>query len=236
MHRIPDTLSQVNARITQAANACGRDANEITLLAVSKTQNSEKISVAYATGQRDFGENYLQEALEKQAQLKQLDIYWHYIGHIQSNKTRAIAEHFSWVHTLDRIKIVERLAEQRPEYLPPLNVCIQVNIDDETNKSGCQLDQVHEIAKAISQRPQLKLRGLMAVPRANTTRESTQASFRAVYMALKTLRQNVKEEQLQDIDTLSMGMSADLESAIAEGATMVRIGTAIFGKRQQVES
>jgi pyridoxal phosphate enzyme (YggS family) len=181
---------------------------------------------AYAAGIVEFGENYLQEALEKQADLTDLPLSWHFIGPIQSNKTRAIAEHFAWVHSVDRLKIAQRLSEQRPAGLPPLNICIQVNVSGEASKSGCTAVDLPALAQAISALPNLRLRGLMAIPEPAATFEAQRAPHRALHALFERLR----AEGLA-LDTLSMGMSADLEAAVAEGATMVRVGTAIFGAR-----
>lgn len=194
------------------------------LLAVSKTQPAEAIREAFDAGLRDFGENYLQEALEKQADLADLPLRWHFIGPIQSNKTKAIAEHFDWVHSVDRLKIAQRLSEQRPDALGPLNICIQVNVSGEASKSGCSPEAVAALAETIATLPRLRLRGLMTIP-APTENPVEQ---RQAFARLRRL----KETLGADLDTLSMGMSQDLEAAIAEGATWVRIGTALFGARE----
>lgn len=225
-HTIADALAKVTARIQQAAQAAGRKCETVRLIAVSKTQPAEAVAQAYAGGQRDFGENYLQEALEKHAELKTLDIQWHFIGPIQSNKTRPIAENFTWIHSIDREKVAQRLNDQRPADLVPLQVCLQVNIDDETTKSGVSLAELSALAKAVSQMPRLQLRGLMAIPTASNTPEQQHQAFRKLREALVDL-----QTQGYEVDTLSMGMSSDLEVAIAEGATMVRVGTDIFGAR-----
>jgi pyridoxal phosphate enzyme (YggS family) len=193
------------------------------LLAVSKTKPAQALREAYAAGLRDFGENYLQEALGKQLELADLPLIWHFIGPIQSNKTRAIAEHFDWVHSVDRLKIAQRLSEQRPAELPPLNICIQVNVSGEASKSGCTPADLPALAEAISTLPRLKLRGLMAIPEPTEDRAEQDAAFAAV--------QRLQASLNLPLDTLSMGMSHDLESAIAQGATWVRIGTALFGAR-----
>ena len=227
MHKIDDQLAKVTARIHQAAKAAGRNPQTVQLIAVSKTQAAPAVADAYAWGQRAFGENYLQEALDKQVQLAALaDIEWHFIGPIQSNKTRPIAAHFSWVHSLDRLKIAQRLSEQRPDGLPALNICVQVNIDDETTKSGASLTELPALVAAISQLPRLRLRGLMALPAATNNPEQQRAAFAKLRDALDHL--NARGFQL---DCLSMGMSGDMEAAIAEGATFVRVGTDIFGAR-----
>ena len=193
------------------------------LLAVSKTKPAAALREAHAAGLRDFGENYLQEALGKQLELADLPLIWHFIGPIQSNKTRAIAEHFAWVHSVDRLKIAQRLSEQRPADLPPLNICIQVNVSGEASKSGCTPADLPALAKAISELPRLQLRGLMAIPEPTEDRAAQDAAFAAV--------QSLQASLDLPLDTLSMGMSHDLESAIAQGATWVRIGTALFGAR-----
>ncbi len=226
MHRIEDRLTEVQKRIAAAAHESNRKPKDLTLLAVSKKQEAHKIEEAYALGLRDFGENYLQEALEKQNTLKDLDLYWHFIGPIQSNKTRSIANHFDWVHTVDRLKIAERLSAQR-ELEAPLNVCLQINIDDEESKSGIAPDELFELAHSVSKLPKLRLRGLMVIPRAQDTFKHQSEAFKKTRLLLSELEQKLDIR----LDTLSMGMSSDLEAAIAEGATIVRIGTAIFGAR-----
>ena len=200
-----------------------RDPATVGLLAVSKTQPAAAIREAAAAGIRDFGENYLQEALDKQAELDDLPLTWHFIGPIQSNKTKAIAEHFGWVHSVDRLKIAQRLSDQRPAALPPLNICLQVNVSGEASKSGCAPQEVQQLARAITALPRLRLRGLMCIPAPS----EDPAEQRAAFARLRQLR----DELALDLDTLSMGMSQDLEAAIAEGATWVRIGTALFGAR-----
>jgi len=223
MSTIADNIGQVSQRIRAAADAVQRDANSIHLLAVSKTKPAQAVREAYAAGVRDFGENYLQEALGKQAELTDLPLSWHFIGPIQSNKTRAIAEHFAWVHSVDRLKIAQRLSEQRPAELPPLNICIQVNVSGEASKSGCTPADLPALADAISALPRLKLRGLMAIPEPTDDRAEQDAAFSSV--------RDLQNSLNLPLDTLSMGMSHDLESAIAQGATWVRIGTALFGAR-----
>lgn len=205
-----------------------RDAATIHLIAVSKTQTADKLREVFGAGQRVFGENYLQEALEKQAALADLDIEWHFIGPIQSNKTQAIANHFSWVHSVDREKIARRLNEQRAANLPPLNVCIQINVDDENSKSGVPLDAVDALAEIILSLPRLKLRGLMAIPAPRSAYQAQLAAFVPVQDTFVRLRDTLT---CDSFDTLSMGMSGDLDAAIAAGATMVRVGTDIFGAR-----
>ena len=223
MSTIAENISTLAERIRSAAQAVQRDPASVGLLAVSKTKPASDLRAAYDAGLRDFGENYLQEALGKQAELSDLPLIWHFIGPIQSNKTRAIAEHFAWVHSVDRLKIAQRLSEQRPPELPPLNICIQVNVSGESSKSGCSPEDLPALAQAISALPNLKLRGLMAIPEPTDDRDEQNASFAAV---------STLQAQLGlPLDTLSMGMSHDLEAAIAQGATWVRIGTALFGAR-----
>jgi PLP dependent protein len=223
MSTIATNIAKVGTRIREAAQAAGRDPDEVRLLAVSKTQSAEAIREASEAGLRDFGENYLQEALGKQADLGDPALVWHFIGPIQSNKTKLIAEHFDWVHSVDRLKIAQRLSDQRPPELPPINVCLQVNVSGEASKSGCEPQDVPELTHAIAALPRLRLRGLMTIP------EPTEdpAEQRAAFARLRQLQ----AELGLDLDTLSMGMSQDLEAAIAEGATWVRIGTALFGAR-----
>ncbi|TWI58393.1 hypothetical protein IQ22_00097 [Pseudomonas duriflava] len=223
MSTIAENIATVRTRIQAAAQACGREPATIGLLAVSKTKPAAALREAFACGLQHFGENYLQEALTKQSELKDLPLVWHFIGPIQSNKTRAIASHFDWVHSVDRLKIAQRLSEQRPEGMPPLNICLQVNISGETSKSGCAPDELPALAHAVSQLPRLTLRGLMAIPEATTAVEAQQAAFARL--------RELSEAMNLNLDTLSMGMSHDLEVAIAEGATWVRIGTALFGAR-----
>jgi len=223
MSTIAENIAKVGERIREAAQASGRDLDGIGLLAVSKTKPAAAVRDAFAAGLRDFGENYLQEALDKQAELSELPLIWHFIGPIQSNKTKPIAEHFAWVHSVDRLKIAQRLSEQRPNHLPPLNICLQVNVSAEDSKSGCAPAELAALALAVSQLPNLRLRGLMAIP------EPTDdvAAQRAAVARLRELRDGLP----LPLDTLSMGMSHDLDAAIAEGATWVRIGTALFGAR-----
>lgn len=223
MSTIAENIAKVAGRIRDAAQAAGRNEHAVGLLAVSKTKPVSALREAYASGQRDFGENYLQEALDKQAELGDLDITWHFIGPIQSNKTKAIAAHFDWVHSVDRLKIAERLSAQRPEGLPPLNICLQVNISGEATKSGCLPEELPGLASAIQALPGLRLRGLMAIPGP----QDDPARQREPFAQLRELQASLN----LPLDTLSMGMSHDLEAAIAEGATWVRIGTALFGAR-----
>jgi len=219
-------LRAVQARITRAVAEAGRDAAAVRLLAVSKTFDAAAVRELAACGQLEFGENYLQEALEKQAALADLPLVWHFIGPIQSNKTRAIAEHFSWVHSVDRLKIAERLSAQRPAGLPPLHVCIEVNVSGEASKGGVTVAELPALAGAVAALPNLQLRGLMAIPAPAPEMASQRAAFRQVREAFDALR-----ARGHTLDTLSMGMSADLEAAILEGATIVRVGTALFGER-----
>ena len=223
MSTIADNILALAARIDSAAKAAGRDPSTVRLLAVSKTKPSGAVREAYAAGVRDVGENYLQEALAKQQELSDLALIWHFIGPIQSNKTRPIAEHFDWVHSVDRLKIAQRLCEQRPAGLAPLNVCLQVNVSGEASKSGCEPADLPALAHAVCALPGLRLRGLMAIPQPTDDRASQEAAF----ARLRELQEGLG----LDLDTLSMGMSHDLEAAIAQGATWVRIGTALFGAR-----
>lgn len=228
MATIAANLQQVQGRIGAACAAAQRPVQSVTLLAVSKTQPASSVRAAFDAGQRAFGENYVQEALDKIAVLAELRarIEWHLIGPLQSNKTRVVAEAFDWVHSVDRLKTAQRLSEQRPDHLPPLNVCLQVNISGEVSKSGVAPDEVLVLAQAVAALPRLRLRGLMAIPEP----EGDFDAQRAPHRALRRLQQRLCDTGLA-LDTLSMGMSADLEAAIAEGATLVRVGTAIFGAR-----
>lgn len=207
-----------------AEAAAGRKPGSVGVIAVSKTHAARSIREAYTTGQRDFGENYLQEALAKQAELSDLDIVWHFIGPIQSNKTRALAAHFDWVHSVDRLKVAERLSEQRSPELAPLNLCIQVNVSGEDSKAGVAPEELPDLAVAVARLPGLRLRGLMAIPAPTDDVTQQRAAFGSLREALASL-------SIPGLDTLSMGMSDDLEAAISEGATLVRVGTAIFGPR-----
>ncbi len=230
MRSIPDNLQAVNERIAAAARAAGREPAAVALLAVSKTHAPALIEEAFGAGQRAFGENYVQEALDKMAALAHLAIEWHLVGPLQSNKTRAAAERFQWVHTLDREKIARRLSEQRPQAMPPLDVLVQVNVSGEASKSGVAPREAAALAKAVAALPRLRLRGLMTVPEATDDERLQRARFREV----RELYESLRREGLA-LDTLSMGMTADMEAAIAEGSTMVRIGTAIFGERRKVK-
>jgi PLP dependent protein len=226
MRSIHDNLQAVRQRIGAAAKAAGRDPREVTLLAVSKTHPAALVEQARAAGQRAFGENYVQEALEKMDALAPGAAEWHFIGPLQSNKTRAVAGRFDWVQSLESEKVARRLSEQRPAGLAPLNVLIQVNVSGEASKSGVAPEAVPSLAAAVKALPNLRLRGLMAIPEPGAARER--------YAELRALYERLKPEF--GLDTLSVGMSDDLEAAIAEGATLVRIGTAIFGARQKVRS
>ena len=226
MATIGDNLQAVRRRIEAAAHAYGRQPGEIRLLAVSKTFDAGAIAAAMACGQHTFGENYVKEALEKIAALPNQGIEWHFIGPLQSNKTRAIAENFAWVHSVDRAKIAERLSAARPAHIAPLQICMQVNIGGEDTKSGVAPADAAALARVIAGLPRLKLRGLMAIP--PPTSDFVQQ--RRHFAVLRELKEQLAHERVM-LDTLSMGMSADLEAAVAEGATLVRIGTSIFGER-----
>jgi hypothetical protein len=225
MSTIAENIANVRERIARSAATAARDPAEITLIAVSKTRPASAIRDAWAAGLRDFGENYLQEALEKIETLSELPLTWHFIGPIQSNKTRPIAEHFDWVHGVDRLKIAQRLSEQRPEHLAPLNICLQVNISREPSKSGVLPEDVAELAEAVAALPRLKLRGLMAIPAPAEDSEGRRQPLRELRECLQSLPMS--------LDTLSMGMSDDLGEAVQEGATLVRVGTALFGEREK---
>lgn len=231
---LPESLAQARERLHQALLEAKRPLNDATLLAVSKTKPVSLIRQAYALGQRAFGENYLQEALDKQIELADLnDIVWHFIGPLQSNKTRAVAEHFDWIHSVDRLKIANRLSEQRPSHLAPLNICLQVNISREASKSGVIPEDVKALAYEAAQLPRLRLRGLMAIPAPADTLEAQRKPLAELRHLLTELQTTLPQAPL---DTLSMGMSDDLEAAVMEGATLVRLGTAIFGARGAVNS
>ncbi|KPZ67693.1 hypothetical protein AN944_03958 [Shewanella sp. P1-14-1] len=229
MTTIADRISIAQSQIAQAAQNCSRNSEEVTLLAVSKTKPISDIIAAYEAGQRCFGENYVQEGEEKVIALKQdyADIEWHFIGPLQSNKSRIIAEHFDWMHTVSREKIAKRLNDQRPATKAPLQICIQVNISNEDTKSGLQASEINALANAISQLPNLTLRGLMAIPTATDDINVQKAEFTKLQALYHQL-----QNDYPTVDTLSMGMSNDLAVAIAHGSTMVRIGTAIFGSRK----
>ena len=228
MTTLEERLAGVRQRIAQACEAAGRDRASVSLLAVSKLQPAQAVRQAQQAGQRAFGENYVQEALDKMAALADLRpaMEWHLIGPLQSNKTRTVAEAFDWVHSVDRLKIAQRLSDQRPPGLPPLNICLQVNISGEASKSGLAPGELPDVARAAAALPRLRLRGLMAIP------EPAQGfdAQRAPHRALRLLQQQLQAQGLE-LDTLSIGMSDDLEAAVAEGSTMVRVGTAVFGAR-----
>lgn len=223
---ISNNLEQIRADIHRIEDAHQRTAGDVTLLAVSKKKPVEDIRQAIDAGQTCFGENYADEGVEKITAIANESIDWHYIGHIQSNKTRLIATHYDWVQGVERAKILQRLAQHRPDHLPPLNICLQVNIDAEDSKSGCSPEQLMELAAQTDGKPEIILRGIMAIPAPQTDL----AAQRAAFAQLATLYRSLQARYPQ-VDTLSMGMSGDMEAAIAEGATMVRIGTAIFGSR-----
>ena len=226
MTTITVNLQDVRARIATACAAAGRNVEEVTLLAVSKTFGADAVREAFSVGQRAFGENYVQEAVAKMDALVDLPLEWHCIGPLQSNKSRVVAERFDWVHTVDRLKIAERLSAQRPDGLPPLNVCLQINIDGGPSKSGAAPDEALALAQAVAQLPRLRLRGLMTIPDIT----SDLIAARAIHSSARALFDQLNSQGLA-LDTLSMGMSADLEPAIAAGSTMVRVGSAIFGAR-----
>ena len=219
-------LAQVRKRIELACLAAGRPANAVHLLAVSKTMPAQAVRDAYAAGQVAFGENYIQEGVDKIASLADLPLEWHCIGPIQSNKTKLVAENFAWVHSIDRLKIAERLSAQRPANLPALQICLQVNVDGGSNKSGVTPVELLALAQAVAQLPRLQLRGIMTIPEP----AENEAAARAVHRQAKDLFDGLKAAGL-NLDTLSMGMTGDLEAAVAEGSTCVRVGTAIFGQR-----
>ena len=224
MNTIKQNFNAIIAQIKQTEIRCQRTKDSVHLLAVSKNKPATDIAQVYQLGQRHFGENYLQEALTKQQQLTTFNISWHFIGPIQSNKTKAIATHFQWVHSVDRLKIAVRLNEQRPQNLPPLNICLQVNISDEETKSGVNLTDLPDLITQIRLLTNLRLRGVMAIPAPQTDYELQCLPYRKIYQAVLALN-------LPELDTFSFGMSGDLEAAIVEGATIVRIGTALFGSR-----
>lgn len=224
MNSLKESRNQVLEQIEAACQRAGRESKTVQLLAVSKTHPSEALREMYATGQHKFGENYLQEALEKIEALADLEIEWHFIGHVQRNKTKLLAEKFAWVHGVDRLIIAERLSTQRLDSQRPLNICLQVNIDGQDSKDGCQPEEVAELVQRISQLPHLRLRGIMVIPAPNNVAALLDAQ--KLFEAVKALHTHP-----EDWDTLSMGMSGDLEEAIAAGSTMVRIGTALFGAR-----
>ena len=224
MNMRQQSRNQVLAQIQAACTQAGREPDSVQLLAVSKTQPSSVLAEMYQTGQRAFGENYLQEALEKITELKNLEIEWHFIGHVQRNKTKHLAENFAWVHGVDRLIIAERLSNQRGDNQSALNICIQVNIDGQDTKDGCQPAEVADLVAQISQLPNLRLRGLMVIPAPNNPQAFADA--KVLFDVVKT-----QHAHPEDWDTLSMGMSGDMTEAIAAGSTMVRVGTALFGAR-----
>ena len=238
---IADNLQQVHARIEAACAKAGRPVHDVTLLAVSKTFGVDAVQAAFDAGHTAFGENYIQEAVDKITALRHLPLQWHCIGPIQSNKTRLVAENFDWIHSLDRLKVAERLSEQRPAHLPPLQVCIQVNIDGEATKSGVAPADAAALAAQVVQLPRLQLRGLMSIPENTTDFVAAKITFtrvRDVFDQINAQKMPISpiinpQVNILTLDTLSMGMTADLEAAIACGSTMVRVGTAIFGTRSK---
>lgn len=226
MIRVTENLRLIRDLLAKASSDAGFGDAPVKLLAVSKKQPISAILAAADAGQRDFGENFVQEGLEKIAATSHLDLIWHFIGHLQTNKTRAVAEHFDWVHTIDRLKLARRLSEQRPEHLEPLNVCLQVNVDDEASKSGISSEELLPLAKEVAALPRLQLRGLMCLP----ANRSDFAQQRVPFARMRQLLENLRAAGLA-VDTLSMGMSGDYRAAIFEGSTIVRIGTAVFGAR-----
>ena len=231
MTSIACNLQAVRERIARAAAACGRDPDDIRLVAVSKTWPAACVAEAAAAGQVAFGENYAQEGADKVAALADRALEWHFIGPLQGNKTRLVANAFAWVHSVDRLRIAQRLSDQRDAHLPPLNLCVQVNVSGEASKSGLAPAAVRELAAAVRALPRVRLRGLMCIPEPS----EDDAVLRARFASLRRLRDALNADGF-DLDTLSMGMSHDIEAAIAEGATLVRVGTAIFGVRQRVPS
>lgn len=226
MIRVTENLALIRNLLATAATEANRDLDSIRLLAVSKKQPLEKVVEAAAAGQREFGENFVQEGLDKMQAASNADLTWHLIGHLQSNKTRVVAEYFDWVHTIDKLKTAKRLSQQRPAHLSPLNICLQVNIDDEPGKSGVSVDAVRPLAVACAELPGIRLRGLMCLP---AIREDF-AAQREPFARLRRIQEDLQSGGLS-LDTLSMGMSGDFRAAIFEGATIVRIGTALFGER-----
>ncbi|WP_039029799.1 YggS family pyridoxal phosphate-dependent enzyme [Leclercia adecarboxylata] len=233
MNDIAHNLAQVRDKISAAATRCGRASEEVTLLAVSKTKPASAIAEAIDAGQRMFGENYVQEGVEKIRHFQEAgaaDLQWHFIGPLQSNKSRLVAEHFDWCHTVDRLRIATRLSEQRPAEMPPLNVLIQINISDENSKSGIALEALDQLAEQVAALPGLTLRGLMAIPAPETDYDRQFAVARQMAVAFEALK-----TRFPTVDTLSLGMTDDMAAAIAAGSTMVRIGTAIFGARDYTQ-
>lgn len=227
MATIAENIKQLREQIDAEAQLWQRDPAQIRILAVSKTHRAPAIAQAHAAGLSDFGENYLQEALAKQQELTHLPLTWHFIGMIQSNKTKQLAENFAWVHTVDRLRIAQRLSRQRPSHLPPLNICVQVNISQQASKSGCSLEELPQLVKEVCALDNLRLRGLMVIPQPSSDFEQQRIPLRQCRQLLEQLNQQFA----LDMDCLSMGMSSDMQAAIAEGSTWLRIGTAIFGQR-----
>ncbi|MCH8301368.1 MAG: YggS family pyridoxal phosphate-dependent enzyme [Proteobacteria bacterium] len=227
MIKVTENFRKIQDLLAKAAADAGRSADQIRLVAVSKTKPAEAVLEAYAAGQRDFGENFVREGLEKIATVNRADAVWHFIGHLQANKTKAVAQHFQWVHTVDRLKIARRLSVQRPHDTDDLNICIEVNIDAEDNKSGVAAAEVADLAAAVAELPRLRLRGLMCLPAIRDDFEEQRRPF----ARLRALMESLNQSGMQ-MDTLSMGMTADYAAAIREGATIVRVGTAIFGARE----
>jgi PLP dependent protein len=224
---IAQRITAIRSQIEEYCHVCNRNPESVLLLAVSKTKPASDIAAAYQAGLRHFGENYCQEALLKQQELGAYNITWHFIGPIQSNKTKLIAQHFSWVHSVDSLRIAKRLSEQRPDKLPPLNICLQVNVSDEQSKSGISLDELPELCSAVAVLPRLNLRGVMAIP-------APQDDFEQQRLPYKRLVQAVVNLNLPELNTYSFGMTDDLKAAITEGSTIVRIGTALFGSRESL--
>ncbi|MBA3581225.1 MAG: YggS family pyridoxal phosphate-dependent enzyme [Gammaproteobacteria bacterium] len=232
MQTFYDRLTQFRSQLDDCERQYGRPANSVQLLAVSKTQPPTELRNAFAAGQRAFGENYLQEALEKCMALSDLPLEWHFIGHIQSNKTSVIAQHFHWVHSVDRLKIAERLSAQRPAQLAPLNICLQVDLDAEPQKGGVAPTELRALACAVNALPNLRLRGLMALPTPREDFAAQRQSLARLQNLFRALAEELNTKTQNHFDTLSMGMSDDWPAAVAEGATMIRIGTALFGARR----
>jgi hypothetical protein len=226
--RVTENFRKIQDLLAKAAAEAGRAPGTVRLLAASKTQSPETVLQAVACGQRDFGENFAREGIEKMAATGRDDLIWHFIGHLQSNKTRVVAENFAWVHTVDRLKIAERLSRQRPFYAKPLNICIEVNIDDEAGKSGVNVKDTLQLARTVAELPRLSLRGLMCIPAIHDSVEEQRQPF----ARLRQLADKLHASGI-DTDTLSMGMTGDFVAAIQEGATIVRIGTALFGPRRK---
>ena len=224
MDSIAERFHHTQSQIRHSISIAGRSRGSVQLLAVSKTKPASDIAALYRLGQRHFAENYLQEALVKQQQLAAFNISWHFIGPIQSNKTKPLANHFDWVHSVDRLKIAQRLSEQRPDYLPPINICLQVNISEESSKSGVSVEELPDLVATVSVLPRLRLRGVMAIPEPESNYAKQRLPYRQLYQAVQQLNR-------PELDSFSFGMSGDLKAAIMEGATLVRIGKALFGER-----